>query len=190
MSENDVRVLSLMVSCVAAVITLLAAYRGRIAAKQTRELQILGLVRQYHTDLRTWADEAVNVLSRTALLCELDPARMVEGMFFNLRHDLRSQLSALIDRGRWFLPNKTPEAYGPAKPMAFRGFRDAALDALVHSLRILEALNYQEKASNAEKREVIIESKRTFVNEIQETLDPRSWVSDIASLRASVMKAS
>src|SRR5689334_6014566 len=99
MSENTVRILAVLVSLVSAAISLLAAYRSRITARQARELQVFGLLRQYHADLRSWGGDSVIVLSRVAYLCELDPARMADNEFFKTRHDLRSQLSALIDRG-------------------------------------------------------------------------------------------
>jgi hypothetical protein len=114
---------------------------------------------------------------------------MADGEFFKTRHDLRSQLSALIDRGRWFLPNDSPEDYGATKPAAFRGVRHGALDALVSCLRILEALNYKEKACNPQSRDAAVEYKRTFVSHIQEALDPRWWNAEIANLRSSIGKA-
>src|SRR5215213_5848874 len=76
-------------------------------------------VAEWRRDLRAWASEAVDVLTEATYLCEAPEgeAEKPEPVTFTCRY----RLSALIDRGRLYLPNVRVGEHGQAKPYAFRG---------------------------------------------------------------------
>lgn len=45
-------------------------------------------------------------------------------------------LSALIEEGRFYFPNIRPDEFGVEKPLAYRGYRNIALDFLVASYNL------------------------------------------------------
>src|SRR3546814_5379018 len=47
-----------------------------------------------------------------------------------LRRDILARLSALLDSGRWYFPNRHAEQIGSHKPAAYRGLRQPVLDAI------------------------------------------------------------
>src|SRR4051794_14260704 len=84
---------------------------------------------------RGWASEAVDLLAEASYSCAADARE--EGGHHVEHHPCRSRLSALIDRGRFLLPNERDGEYGSHKPRAYRGLRHQALDALVAAEQIL-----------------------------------------------------
>lgn len=99
-----------------------------------------------------------------------------------LKRSCRHRLSALIDRGRFFVPNYTPDEIGLHKPPAFRGVRHAALDYLVAAERVLSDAEPEYVEQFGSIRGTLVVIKREFVSEIQEILDPRSQNKAIADL--------
>ena len=145
--------------------------------------------REYFADLLKWSDECMALLSEAFHLCELDPKRMGDNKFFDARHNLRIKLSAQVDRGRWFFPNYAVEKHGQHKHKAFRGFRPAVLDGLVHTYRSVTALNYIDASKNQDIQKRIEEAKRLFTSEIQRVLDPRSRDEEFKNLLGKVAEA-
>jgi hypothetical protein len=95
-------------------------------------------------------------------------------------------LSALIDRGRFFIPNHLPETVGPGKPSAFRGLRHPALDYLVAAERLLAGPASDLSGVFPSAQAALVSMKRHFVSQIQEILDPRTQNKAIAKrIRAS-----
>ena len=131
-------------------------------------------------EIRDWAARSVHALSRACHLAEIDPARLPEGEYFFKRLDILTELSSLIDIGRWFYPNTSREAFGNWKEDGFQGFRQPALDQLVLVYRTLRKYNYLEQADNRELGHEIVVCKRAFVSlvssrlEILEALDDKS----------------
>jgi hypothetical protein len=136
-------------------------------------------VAEWMRDLRNWASEAVEVLSEAVYASDGTPQGSVPS-------DARRcvpQLSALIDRGRFFLPNQATEKYGTHKLPAFRGYRHAALDPLVSALIVLEGSEKHKDlpayvAHN--RRAVLQELQKEFVSHIQQILDPEGHNQKIA----------
>src|SRR5207302_552826 len=93
-------------------------------------LRVAGLqVRlQYFGELRKWADEAAGALSAAVHLCDLEPKHCPAAEAFRRRHAGLAQLSALIDRGRWFSPNTDHAAAG--QPGEGRVLLDKAIGQL------------------------------------------------------------
>jgi hypothetical protein len=136
-----------------------------------QRLQYVNLRQQYFAGLRVWSDQLSDLLSEAIHVAELDPARCVSGSFFGRRNALRTSISSMIDRGRWFFPNLHTEQVGNGKK-AFRGYRQEVLNSLVSAYNSITALNYVDTKGNEERRKELVHAKRTFVSEIQEVLNP------------------
>ena len=80
---------------------------------------------RYDTEIRSWMDDASRALSETVHLCE----SRRDGQ--TLRHSdaiqIRSALSAIIERGRLFFPNRNEQGYGATKTPARQGYRPQIL---------------------------------------------------------------
>jgi hypothetical protein len=159
---------------VAALSILVGWYAGirkeRLSISQYR-LSASAFASDWFRDLRAWASEAIDVLSEAAYNApgSTDPTPMPADVRTRCRH----RLSALIDRGRFFLPNLRPDAKGAEKPSAFRGTRHAALDQLVLAEQVLAGTPLEGKEYPS-MRAALVAIKRDFVAEIQDILDPRS----------------
>lgn len=128
-------------------------------------------IREYHKDLREWANCVIDLLSSAGHLCLLDPKKDPE--FYSKRHNLLIELSAMADKGRFFLPNSDFEARGLHKPAAFRGFRSDAIDSIVKCYNLVGDMSYTDK--NAGFKNQILKTQRDFVSAIHIKLDPRKF---------------
>jgi hypothetical protein len=72
--------------------------RSATQAEAEQKHAAFDTVAEWRRDFRDWASEAIDILSEASYLCS-EPDRSEE-----LLH-CRFRLSALIDRGRFFLPN-------------------------------------------------------------------------------------
>ena len=84
---------------------------------------------------------------------------------------MRAQLSALIDRGRLFFPNRADGNYGLDKEAGFQGRRHPALDVLVEAYSQID----KSGAPPGPDREVsdqLTVSRRKFMAEVFKSVDP------------------
>ena len=180
---------------IAAISALVAALSALVSVWNFRREQLNQRIsaakwkKEYFADLLKWSDEAMLYLSEAMHLCELDPTRLEGNRFSESRHILRVQISAQIDRGRWFFPNYATDRHGHHKHEAYRGYRPAVLDALVAAYRALGALNYIDAKANSDHRKSIEHAKRQFTSEIQKVLDPRSRDEEFQNLLGRVPEA-
>ena len=148
--------------------------RAEIVAASQRRLDAATFAAEWSRDLRTWASEAIDVLSEASYqLNEDDTPQALSAV----KH-YRQRLSALIDRGRFFLPNVRVSEYGQHKPSAFRGYRHSALDPLVAAERALGGSLGQFK----DRRHAVIAMKREFVSAVQRILAPDRHNEEVARL--------
>jgi hypothetical protein len=106
-------------------------------ARTQRQPNVLGYLRQYHADLRKWADEVLDAMNEAQYACCCrDTATPGAGGLPALRRRLMWKLSSLTDRGRFFFPS-VENAHGPFRLPAFRGFRHEAVDQVVGAFREL-----------------------------------------------------
>jgi hypothetical protein len=132
-------------------------------------------------DLRDWASEAIGVLSEAVYASDGIQEHVPSD---NARRYI-SQLSALIDRGRFFFPNQYTKEYGTDKLPAFRGYRHAALDPLVSALIVLDG-----KVTNEDTKDYLVHNRQAvlrelqmeFVSHIQQILDPEGHNKKIAGI--------
>ncbi|MCW5851790.1 MAG: hypothetical protein KIT87_17080 [Anaerolineae bacterium] len=128
-------------------------------------------------DLRVWASEVIDVLSEAAY--SYPEGEASKSPDHNLNQCIY-RLSALIDRGRFFLPNQRIDEYRTHRPLAYRGFRHSALDPLVAAIKVLEgqADNYLVDR----RHRALIELRKEFVSEIHRILKPDVHNQEIAGL--------
>ena len=167
----NVQAAGVILGTVATFALVVVAIRSLVTARATRR-------QQYHSELRFWADESMNVLSKALHLCDLDPVKCANPSFFERRHDMRVQLSALLDRGRWFFPNVDPENYGHHKDLAYQGIRQPALDCLADAYKQVGKMNYlcRRDDKNSKIRCALEKDKRVFASEVQKRLEPRETI--------------
>lgn len=171
---------------VSALVGLAGAIVGVLATVFTlrqHRLEAAQFVADWFRDLRTWASSAIDVLSEAAYCCapsrqhQPDPGRTRE---------CRARLSALVDSGRFLLPNERHDDVGTGKPAAYRGVRHPALDLLVAAEQILGGDLSPERAGMESAKHALIQVKREFVSTTQELLDPREHNREVARLLAIV----
>jgi len=150
---------------VASMISVIAILLTWIAGRRARKLQFLGYLQKDYDDLQAWGQEVVHAMANAVMLCDLNPGKTQEPSYFERRHKLRTKLSALLDIGRWLLPNEDHTSFGVHKQLAFRGHRQRALNEVAETLNLVESLNYSDQPKNMEKRDQLVKSKREFVSD-------------------------
>ena len=121
------------------------------------------------TQLMNWANRVV--------------VAMAEAYHLNAKTDLNAlatNLSALIDEGRWYFPNVGKKETDHEKPGAYRGTRQAVLDAVVGVYDAVVAMAGANEQTQQELMARIHAARRHFVSEVQHAVDPRrrAWVMD------------
>lgn len=175
------------ISAVSAAVSFYFSRKSRSAVKIQQRMQLLTLQRHNDSDLRQWAGEAVSVLSEATMFCYDEVISLHGNRFVEPRNSLLCRLSAIIDRGRWFLPNEKTDLKGHLKPVAYQGFRPAALDALVEAFELLTNLSGTNSVQTAEVRNKLVDVRREFVSAIQEKLDPRTREKQLSDAARGVM---
>jgi hypothetical protein len=170
-SAAKISMFAAFISAGAATFTIYFAFKNFRRETINQTLTYVTSKQKYFEDLRKWADELTDILSEAVHLCELDPKRVVGEAFFDRRMRIRTALSSMIDRGRWFFPNVDSGEHGRDKPLAFRGYRHEVLDSLVMAYNQLTELNYK-TGGDAHCRGILVQAKRQFVSQIQKVLDP------------------
>lgn len=181
--EPDVliAVFAVVVSIFGLAVTGFIAWRRRELTKELARRQEVG-VAQWRRDLRDWASEAIDVLSEAMYACD-DMPDATPAHFRQYLH----KLWALIDRGRFFLPNQQPEAREDDPVIAYRGYRHRALDPLWAAGNVLENRipdGLEDHVDNVVRyrHQVLEDLQREFVSNISAILAPESHNQEIASL--------
>ena len=145
------------------LLTVAATAAAALVAWINARRQELGLD-QWLRDLRAWASEAIDVLSDAIYAWNEK-----EGISDSDKSRCIRRLSALIDRGRFILPNVANEPINEDKtdapPAAYQGYRHTALDPLVAAIKVIEH-------TRPGDRKVLWELRREFVSIIYLILDP------------------
>jgi len=155
---NIVAAISLFVSLV------LATYYIR-----DRQITKLSVEKAYVDELLSWCNDVLKTIGRLRLAAETGARTRVT--------ELRSDLSVLIDQGRFFFPNiDKGDNFGAHKPPAFRGYRNLALDFLVAIYNIYGEEPSDENIRRAEHM------RRYFLSVVFEVVNPRDRLNRIRSI--------
>ena len=171
--------LTFTVGALAGVLTGLAALAVFYVASRQSRLSATNIAADWLRDLRAWASEAVDVLSESTYTCTKDQRSLSESEQVSIVR-CRYRLSALIDRGRFLLPNERETEYGDHKASAYKGLRHPALDTLVAAERILDG--NIELFAFPHRKAALVGVRREFVSAIQAILDPRSMNKTVAEI--------
>lgn len=175
-----IQVVSVVIAIVSAVVSIVFAMRARRDTRIQQQMQLLSLNQQYYSELQQWADKVVEAITEAIFLYPGSPTSTEkEDLAFN-RSPILGKLSALIDQGRFFLPNEgvriDNEQY---KPSAYRGYRPPALSRIVRVYRLLE----RSEVSNNQLCDELWKERKEFVSELQDILNPRERENQLKQLR-------
>jgi hypothetical protein len=87
-------------------------------------------------------------------------------------------LSALIEIGRFYLPNQRQNEHGIDKTLAYRGYRHEALDPLVAAFRVIEG----NVKLTMPKADILWELRREFVSRLFDILGPEHHNKEIGRI--------
>lgn len=162
--SNTISFAALIVSAIAIIASIWSAMRQEIISRAAVKLQ-------RDTDLLKWGTDCVRILQEMieyTFRIATDGKESLE----NRRTDLLSEVSILIDVGRFYLPNFKTENDDLSIPAAYRGFRPVAIDALLYAYRTFKSYELEDKDRINELRQFLVNAKREFVSQIVLKLDP------------------
>lgn len=168
-----------IVGALTGILTGLGGLTAYYVATRQNRLAATSIAADWLRELRTWASEAVDVLAESTYLFPRDDSELSTSDK-KVIDRCRYRLSALIDSGRFLLPNEREGEHGDHKASAYKGFRHPALDALVAAERILGGS--MELFSFPSRKEALIGVRREFVSIVQMILNPRSTNKTVASI--------
>lgn len=182
MDPNQIGIFVGVVSAVGAIGAAFVAWYAAVVAKRAAVAQqrvaTHAATSEWLRDVREWASEAIDALSEASYTC--DHQDRESGDCTDQLRRCQHQLSALVDRGRFFLPNQNGTEFGLEKPSAYRGWRHAALDPLVAAERVVSGQVGSGRFGS--RQAALIEMRREFVSGIQRILAPDSYNQEIARM--------
>ncbi len=183
-----------VIAALSALIASVSAWAALSASKKTQELSeqanqyaetsvklsARSWSDQYYQGLTDWANQVTNHISMAIHLVDLKCEGQSDEAFIKAQwFETKTALSALLDRGRWYLPNIIPEKYGQHKERAYRGKRKPAMNRVCYAYN---AIKSYESLKKQQTREELVRHQRRFVSEIQTLLNPRKRVNEINSV--------
>lgn len=134
------------------------------------DLAKLNRAPRYLSDIRAWAAEVGDSISRSAHLFPSETDQGETGVSQDVLNRAMAILSSCIDRGRWFFPNVEASAFGTGKHGAYKGFRHKVLDPWVHIYRLMEGFQTGKGRLSEKSRKLIMERRRVFASHIHSLL--------------------
>lgn len=141
----------------------------RLVARQEKR-NAVAMKLAHDSDIIRWADEVIALLAAAQEMVAEKGVSFGDAEFPSRRSSVRTQLSALIDRGRLFFPNREDGDYGKDKEAGFQGRRHPALDVLVDAYAQLDR-----SFSPGPDRDAIAaltSVRRKFMAEVFQAVDP------------------
>lgn len=156
-------------SAAIALISLLLNWR-LVRQQAKREIEALRL--QKDAELIKWADETIDTLAAIQMLLR-DRAKLISADdFLKGRSRLRTELSAVIDRGRLFFPSA--EAHDAAgAETAYSGADDPVIAALNKAQDVLKTVDLEHHAYDRDTVLELVSARRQFVSRVFDAVDPR-----------------
>lgn len=154
-----------------AVVAFFSALFSWQTMRKQEKRAVVSLKLAHDNDIIRWSDEAIATLAEAhEMLCEKGVA-YPDNDYRGRRSAARARLSAIIDRGRLFFPNRTDTDHGADKGAAYKGHRQAALDALVDAYDLLGAAG-QQTGPDMDASEKLNAIRKRFVTEVFKAVDP------------------
>lgn len=157
----------------APLVSVAGALSAYYFALRSSRIQRENLRLQRDSDVLKWGNEAIDILSKLESMAFINVTLPeASGDFYNEKRNLMAKLSASIDVGRMYFPNVERDAHGVHKDHAFQGFRRFILSTLTHSYGAAQKYKFGESDDMHEIRKEINMCRRSFVSELQKTVDP------------------
>lgn len=142
----------------------------RLVARQEKRNSV-AMKMAHDSDVIRWSDEVVSLLAAAQEMLSEKGVSYGEMEFAHRRSSARAQLSALIDRGRLFFPNRADGDYGKEKEAGFQGRRQAVLQVLVEAYGLID----KSGAIPGPDRDAVTQlttHRRKFMGEVFKAVDP------------------
>lgn len=110
----------------------------------------------YRKEILDFANHVIDMMSQIQSLIATNPDKIniEQGNdyqdFFNRRSNLISEMSSLVDRGRFFFPNREEGKVGQEKGIANQGLRDPVLNRIISARYCVMAIDYNKFTLNSE----------------------------------------
>ena len=163
-----------VVAIVSAIIALLGAYFSWRETRKQRKLKLETMRRELDHSSLNWGCEVIELVARAETLIMHGQSHYGEREFESQRQTLMSELSAMIDQGRFYFPNVEDETHGAEKEGAYQGKRPPVLDAVVYVYYELSEASYRKTQQKSEVCEFLKSCRRLLVSELQSHLDPKT----------------
>lgn len=163
-----------IVAVISASVALLGALFSWRETRRQRKLALENMRRELDERSLGWGAEVIARMARAESLIMHGASTLREMPFEKARLDLMSEMSALIDQGRFYFPNVEDETHGAEKEGAYQGKRPPVLDALVYVYYELEELRFRSSQKRKETCEFIKSCRRLLVSELQAHIDPKT----------------
>jgi hypothetical protein len=148
---------------------------SQAAVRRQEQLQIEALRTARDSDLIAWADLAIDAIADVQRHCrDVKNALLIGPDAARNQSELRTRLSALLDRGRLFFPNQPPgeDEDSPVGETAYVGEAQPAIDALHQVFRLITDFGRFEMTP-ADAVKAVVAHRRRFVSEVFISIDPR-----------------
>ena len=121
-----------------------------------RRTRALDAFDKYRRELMDFMENVIGVMGQAEVLIMTDPTRSLDPgvagqRFFERRIELMSELSSLVDRGRFFFPNHEIAGIGENKGDANQGLRDPVLNRVLAAHQVVKAVDYRNYAQNSRR---------------------------------------
>lgn len=142
----------------------------RLVARQEKR-NAVNLKLAHDSDIIRWSDEVILALANAHETLSEKGASYRDNDFAIRRSSERAHISALIDRGRLFFPNRTDTGHGADKEAAYRGHRQPVLEELVAAFRVIDKAG-SSPGPDLVAAEELMKHRRKFIAEVFTTVDP------------------
>ena len=142
----------------------------RLVARQEKR-NATNLKLAHDSDIIGWSDNVIEALASAQEMLAEKGVSYGEAEFPARRSAARAQISALIDRGRLFFPNRADATHGAEKEAGYQGRRQPVLDVLVEAYTTIDKSGGTPGPDRA-AGEALLKQRRLFVAEVFKTVDP------------------
>jgi hypothetical protein len=173
-------------SLISAFVALVSFGLSARAVRRQEAMQFESLRADHDGRLIDWADEAIAAIADSQRHCrDLKNGLLTEGEGARNASELRTRLSALLDRGRLFFPNQPDSAGEEAdatSEAAYAGQAHGAIDALYKVYRVISDFGRVSPLTAGEAVNAVVAERRRFVSEIFRSVDPRRRQAALSAL--------
>jgi hypothetical protein len=125
----------------------------------------------HDSDIIGWSDDVIAALANAQEMLAEKGVSYGEAEFPARRSAARANLSALIDRGRLFFPNRADDTHGADKEVGYQGHRQPVLEVLVQAYATVDRAGGTSGPDRA-AGDALLKQRRLFVAEVFKTVDP------------------